>query len=250
MEDAERSPDFLRAEIEKYDINLAILKNFQRNFSLARDTGVLGLDYVGIRFSLFRRNNPNFPVLGTLLAYPACWDADMFSALNEEQAKAIWLVPSESFLLPFSQFVIDYTKADDRTSFLTNLEKGTQQSATNLRFAGFQALIQNQDSMAYELFRGIVDKEFSDYLGGALAKVRLGEWKTAEQLLDTATRLSFSEKLSEIAILHNLLVQIRQNIGLELFDEAYVSSLAKDIGASDDSNSSVIPDARSFCPDN
>lgn len=247
--DAQRSPDILRAEIEKYDINLAILKNRQRNFSLARDTGTLGLDYVGNRFSLFTRDNPNFPVLGTLLAYPACWSADMSSALEQEQAKSIRLLPANSFVFPFILFVIDYTKTDDRTSFLSKLEKDSRWSAALLRFAGYQALVHKQDSIAYELFEGITKPEFSDYLGSALAKVRLGEWKTAERVLDTATRLSYSERLSEIAILHSLLVQIRQNVSLKLFDEAYINRLAENIGASRDSSTTLVPDFRAFCPD-
>jgi len=247
--EAQRSPDILRAEIEKYDINLAVLKNHQRNFSLARDTGTLALDYVGIRFSLFRRDNPNFPALGTLLAHPACWNADMSSALEKEQTKAISILPGSSLLFPFTQFVIDYTKTDDRTSFLTNLKKDSQGSAAILRFAGYQALVHKLDSIAYELFEGITEPEFSDYLGSALAKVRLGEWKTAEQLLDTATRLSYSDRMSEIAILHSLLVQIRQNVALELFDEAYLNRVAEDIGASGDSSSTPVPYFRAFCPD-
>jgi len=247
--DAQRSPDILRAEIEKYDINLAILKNRQRNFSLARDTGTLGLDYVGNRFSLFTRDNPNFPVLGTLLAYPACWSADMSSALEQEQAKSIRLLPANSFVFPFILFVIDYTKTDDRTSFLSKLEKDSRLSAALLRFAGYQALVHKQDSIAYELFEGITKPEFSDHLGSALAKVRLGEWKTAERVLDTATRLSYSERLSEIAILHSLLVQIRHNVSLKLFDEAYINRLAEYIGASSDSSATLVPDFRAFCPD-
>ena len=247
--EAQRSSDVLRAEIEKYDINLAVLKNYQRSFSLARDTGTLGLDYVDIKYSLFRRDKPNFPVLGTLLAYPACWNADMSSSLEEEQAKSIRLLPADIFVFPFIQFVIDYTKMDDRASFLSSLEKDSQWSPALQRFVGYQALVHKQDSIAFELFTRIDGPEFSDYLASALAKVRLGEWKTAEQLLDNATRRSYSDNLSEIAILHSLLVQIRQKSALELFDEAYVVRLAEKIGASSNSNSSFIPDVRSFCPD-
>lgn len=249
MLDAERSPDVLRAEIEKYDINLALLKNKQRNFSLVRDAGTLGLDFVGVKFTLFRRDNPNFPVLGTLLAYPACWNADMSSALEKEQTKAISILPGNSLLLPFAQFVIDYTKTNNRAIFLTTLEKDRQWTDPKLRFAGYQALNQNLDSIAFELFAGIRKKEFSDYLGGALAKARLGEWKAAEQTLDLGTRLSWSEKTFEIKILHGLLEHIRQNFRLELIDDAYVERLAEKIGAISDSNLSFVPDARSFCPD-
>jgi len=247
--DAEKSAKILRAEIEKYDINLAVLKNKQRNFSLVRDTGILGLDYVGIKFSLFRRDNPNFPVLGTLLANPACWNADMSSALEEELALSIRLLPDKSYVLPFIQFVIDFTNADDRASFLSNLDEDNQWTASTMRFAGYRALVHKQNSIAYELFTGIPGPVFSDFLGSALVKVRQGEWKEAEHLLDTATRHTASQQLSEIAILHSLLVLIRQNVGLALFNEAYVNRLGEDIGASSESGLSLIPDIHAFCPD-
>ena len=97
-------------------------------------------------------------------------------------------------------------------------------------------------------FAGINNKEFSDYLGGALAKAKLGEWQASEQTLDLGTRLSWSEKTSEIKILHGLLKQIRQNFKLEIIDDAYVDRLAEEVGASGDSTSIFVPDIRLFCP--
>ena len=173
----------------------------------------------------------------------------MFSALEEEQATSIRILPANSYVVPFIQFVIDYTNAEDRASFLSNMNEDNQWTASIMRFAGYQALAHKQDSIADELFTGIPGPVFGDFLGSALVKVRQGEWKAAEQLLDTATRISASYKLSDIAILHNLLVLIRQNVGLELFDEAYVNHLAEDIGASRDSDLSLVPDVRAFCPD-
>ena len=246
---AGRSSEVLRAEIDKYDINLAVLKNYRRNYALVRDTGILGLDYASVRFSLFRRDNPNFPVLGTLLAYPTCWNAEMISALEEEQKKAEELLPRDSFLLPLVQFVIDYTKSNDRSSFLSDLAKNRPMSLAIMRFTAYQALVQNLDSMADELFSGITEMEFGDYLGSGLSKIRLGEWKTAEQLLDRGTRVTSSENLTEIKILHGLLTHIRQNQALELFDDEYINRLGEDVGASSDPNSFSVPDINSFCPD-
>jgi hypothetical protein len=246
--DAERSPEILNTEIEKYDINLALLKITQRNFAVASDSGKLGLDYLGFKYALFRRDEPNFPVLGTLLAYPACWSSDMSPALEEEQEKAFRFPTDNPAFLPFIQFVIDYGSSKDRSAFLDSLEEGNEWSTPMLRFAAYQALIHDKDSMAFELFAGITDKDFSDYLGGAMAKSRLGEWAMAEQLLDTATRSSWSENTTEISILHYLLVQIRMNASLELFDDAYLDRLAGDIGLGNDATSSAGPAPVSFCP--
>ena len=129
------------------------------------------------------------------------------------------------------------------------LENEIRASDDLFRFAGHQAIIQNHDSVAYKLFANIREKAFSDYLGGAMAASRLGEWKTAEEMLDMGTRVSWSEKISEISILHGLLIQIRQNAGLKLFKDTYVNRLAEKIGADIASSTTQIPDARKFCPD-
>jgi hypothetical protein len=173
----------------------------------------------------------------------------MSSALKEEQTRAFSILPGDSLLLPFSQFVTDYTETNDRATFLITLEEDSQWSDSKLRFAGHQALKQNLDSIAFELFAGIKKKEFGDYLGGALAKARLGEWKTAEQTLDLGTRLSWSEKTSEIKILHGLLEHIRHNFPLQIIDDAYVDRLGEEVSAGSDSISTIISNARSFCPD-
>jgi len=247
--DAERSADVLSDEIEKYDINLAVLKNGQANFSMVRDTGKLGLDFPGSQFSLFRKDTPNFPTLGTLLAYPACWNSDLAMALEKEQDKAISLLSNDSPMLPFFRYVSDYNDVKDKSSFLRILEDNPLVSDDLLRFAGHQAIVQNQDSSAYTLFTGIKEKAFSDYMGGALAAVRMHEWKTAEEMLDMGTRFSWSEKTAEISILHSLLTQIRENYSLQLFDEAYMDRLAKRVGEDADFTSSDGLTAMNFCPD-
>ena len=242
-------PNILSEEISKYDINLAILENSQANFSLVRDTGKLELDYVGTSFSLFRKDQANFPALGTLLAYPACWNNDLAKALEIEQARAISLLPAESHMLPFIRYMVDYNDTEDKNSLLKILEDVPRASDALLRFAGHQAIIQSQNSSAYKIFLGINEKAFGDYLGGALAAARMGEWKTAEEMLDMGTRVSWSEKTFEISILYGLLTQIRQHSELGLFDEAYVNRLAEKIGIDGASSSVRSPEAQEFCPD-
>lgn len=248
MVDAERSPEELRIEIEKYDIDLAVLLAKQSIFSVVQDSGMMALDYVGDKYALFRRDNPNFPVLGKLLAHPACWNQDLHSALENEQAKALSVLPGDSLLLPFTQFVIDYDKADDPQQFLNSLGESESWSAPKLRFAGYQALLHNLDSVAYELFAGIKNKEFSDYLAGAVAQVRLGDGRRAEQLLDVSTRVSWSERPIEIRLLHDLLLWIRENSQLDLFDDEYIDKLAADIDPGISTKEPGIPDPRLFCP--
>jgi len=249
-QEVKKSADALRTEIEKYDIKLVLLLNQQRNYSLVHDTGMLGLDYVGNRYSLFRRNNPNFPVLGTLLASPACWNAEMSAALKAEQIKAVQILPRNSFLQPsFIKFIVDYTQAVDKEAFLSTLQINDEWSIFKLRFTAYQALSANLDTVAYDLFAKITDMEFGDFLGAALAQARLGDWKEAEQILDNATRQSVSYKPSEIKILHDLLVQIGKNSALELFDDAYIERIAVEVSPENKTILSKLPEVGDFCPE-
>jgi hypothetical protein len=247
--DATRSSEVLRAEIETYDIDLAVLLNRPKHFSLVHDTGMLSLDYIGNRYSLFRRDNPNFPLTGVLLASPACWNAGMSAALETEQAKARQILPGNSFISPsFIKFVIDFGKIADRKAFLSSLQIDKQWSATKLRFTAYQALSENLNMLAYKLFINLTDAEFSDFLAAALAQARQGEWKRAEQILDNVIRQKASYKPTEIKILHNLLVQIRQNHTLELFDDTYLDQIAEGTTSKDEAALTQLPSITAFCP--
>jgi hypothetical protein len=145
---------------------------------------------------------------------------------------------------------MDYTHADDKTAYLDSLDEWDKWSDSKLRFMGYQALSNGLYLMAFELLDGLENWMFKDFLASALAKVNLGEWKTAEQILDRATRIDWTYmNYDDLVILHGLLEYIRQNATLELIDDAYVDRLAEQVAAPDDSASSSIPDIRSFCRD-
>ena len=246
--DASKSPDVLHSEIEKFDINLALMANSLHHFSLLNDSNTLGLDFVGAKFSLFRKNQPNFPLLGTLITQPACWSEDLSAALEAEQARANSILPDYSTLLPFMDSVMEYTHAGDKTAYLDSLDEWDKWTDSKRRFMGYQALSHGLYLMAFKLLGGFDYWMFKDFLAGALAKVHLGEWKTAEQLLNRATRINWIYmNYYDLVILHGLLEHIRQNASLELFDDAYVDRLAVQVAAPGDSDSSSIPDIRSFC---
>jgi len=246
---AKESVDLLGDEIEKYGIDLAILPNQRQYFALARETGSLGLDYVGNRFSLFREDKPNFPTLGTLLASPACWNPEMSLALEAEQDKAREILPANSSLSQaFMMFLVEYSRSEYKPALLKSLQFDRPWPPFKLRFTAYQALSNNLDLMAYDLFLAIPEKEFSDYLGAALTLARVGEWKKVEQILDDATRLTESYRQSEIKILHHLLIQVRQNNGLELFDEVYVKHLGESANSEPGTLPPGLPEVSAFCP--
>lgn len=244
--EARRGPDVLAREIEKYDIDLALLNNTKQSFTLVHDTNLLKLDYVGFEQSLFRKDSPNFPLLGGLLARPACWADAELPDLMAERDRAAELLPDRSFAIPYTAFQVDYAEAPDRAAFLTGIEDLEDWDDQRLRFAGYRALELGLDDKAWELFARLRVAEFADYLAVALSRARQGDWRRAENVLDTLTRQSWvTVKQLELEILYRLLNQIARNDGLELFDDAYVEGLAGQFPNAVDLG--VMPDVRSFC---
>lgn len=246
--EANQFPDVFRAEIEKYDIGLALLPNRLDPFSLVHDSDTLELDYVGRSFSLFRKDNPNFPILGKLIVQPSCWNQALHEALEEEWNRAQTLLSGDSMLLPYADYVVGYSRSVDKPAFLSEPSQSVHWDIPRLRFAGFQALDNGMNQLAQRLFSGFTKWEFRDYLASALASARLGQWERAEKILDKASRHAWPNmKSADLAILHELLVYIRENIPLNLFDEAYLIRLEQQLGYEAENLSPSVPQINSFC---
>ncbi len=239
-------PGVLAEEIEKYAIDLALLNNSKHNFTLVQDTNLLQLDFVGFEHSLFRKDNARFPLLGRLLARPACWSADDIPELLVERERALTSLPERSPAIDFSGLLVDYAAAPDGRVFLEGAGNLEEWSDYMLRFAGYQALANGANDRAWEYFARLRETEFADYLAVAMSRVAANDWRNAEQALDTLTRTRWGAvKQFELEILYRLLRTIRRNAGLELFDESYLEGLARQFTESAGSGPSL--DVRAFC---
>ena len=145
--------------------------------------------------------------------------------------------------------MVDYSNAKDKEIFINEQQIDKQWSNAKIRFMAYQALSLNLNLISYGLFAELTYTQFGDFLAAALAKARLGEWKNAEQMLNTATRLTASFKPYEIKVLHDLLVQIRRNSGLELFDDAYVERIGGEASSEDAVLLPPLPEVSVFCPE-
>jgi hypothetical protein len=246
--EANQFPDVFRAETEKYDIKLALLLNRLDPFSLVYDSGTLGLDFVGRSFSLFRKNNPNFPELGKLIVQPFCWNQRLAETLEAEHSRARLLLPDESMLLPFGNYVSGYTRATDKRVFLKETDQGEKWDIPTLRFSAYQSLDHGLHKLALERFSGFVKWEFQDYLASAVALVQLGQWTQAERLLDKASRHAWPNmKLADLGIFYNLLKYMREHGSLVLFDDAYLNQLENQVGTAAKRIPLSVPAVSSFC---
>jgi len=245
--EATHRPEVLLEEIDKYGIDLALLNNTKHTFSLMRDVNRLQLDYVGFEHALFRKDDANFPVLGSLLARPACWDDEFVPAILEEQRTAQHLLPDRSPAIEVLQVLTDFSASRDRAEFLSGVEDVSKLNGYSLRFLGYRSIETGLYDQAWKYFAGVKGPELADYLAVAVANIELGNWRNAEAILDNATRSNWaSPRKYELEILYRLLLEIQRNGGFELFDEDYVEGLGRQF--EDSVAASPLPSVSSFCP--
>jgi hypothetical protein len=244
--DSLRYAEVLNEEIDKYDINLAMVQPRKHNFTEFKDSGRLQLDFIGLQRALFRKENANFPTMGTLLARPACWDPDLLSNLEIEQARAQEILPDRSLAFPFLSAVIEYAQTNDKSSYLARVDPETELDNNVRRFLGYRALELGLYDQVVDLVARATDTEFADFLLVALAESRRGNWGVSERVLDHLTKIPWIQvKQKELAILYRILSRIREHAELELFDDEYIDELAAQFESEADTEQS--PGTATFC---
>lgn len=223
MQEVLASPSELRAEIEKYDISVAILENSPRNYSLVDRAGVLGLEYVGARYSLFVREEPSLPVFGRLLARPGCWEDDSVQELSGESTTAYLNLRPDSALWPFLQVVTQYINAEDKAAFLLEASKVQGKDGTVLRFLAFRSLDHGLDELSLGLLESISNKGIKENLAAALALIRLEDFEEAERLLSVVSTTAWpSVDVADIVVLDSLLGQLQAQRTLSLISAEFL----------------------------
>lgn len=247
--DAITLPASFDQETQKYDIDVAILPNEPQYYALAYESGRMSLDFMGARYSLFRKNEPNFPILGELLVRPACWNQQSIDALEQEKLRAFIILPSYSELTPLAFFVTEFALADDQVAFMENAKFAEGLDDSMIRFAAFQALRLGRFELAHELFANIQKANLRDYLASAMARVGLDDWVEAESIIDRASRIvwQYAER-DDLVNMYRILLQIRDHGALEKIDDEYLERLSEQIGNSASIDMSQAPDIHSFCP--
>jgi hypothetical protein len=245
---AKSDPVILRKEIEEYEIDMALLENKQSTFQVMHKAGKFKLDYMGANYSLFTRNESNFPLAGLLLAQPACWNQEMGAGLNSEQITAILTLPQGSELIPFLVFASGITDAEDKATYMVSLDKSKAWSNAQARFVAYQALKENLDELAFQLFVGIREKEFKDYLAAAFVALDQEKWALAEQLVSEAAHTGWSYvSKADIVIALRIIKVIAQNSQLQHLSAADLLALYSQIDATADTVGNLDVGISQFC---
>jgi hypothetical protein len=224
--EARNSPIEFREEIERYDINLALLKTDQRAYSVMFESGLMGLDYVDYGFSFFTRDNPGLPFTGRLLGNPVCWREEHNSNLQAEYGYALLNLPANSSALPNLGMMLSYFLATDREGFLRDFDSSPSPTELQLRFAGYQSLSLGLYEESVNFFEAIEVWDQREFLAVALAYSRLGLWEKAEETIDHLTMVLWPHVTAQdMLLLYRILETIRREQGLQRVEGSYLDEL-------------------------
>lgn len=222
---ARSDPEALLEEIKKHDINFALLESNKRTYSVMGQAG-LGLDFADYKFALFTREEPNFPVTGTLLGNPACWDEAEKDQLEAEHAHAVMNLPRNSSVLPNLGFMLSYSRQSDRAAFLQEFAASGTGNEMQLRFAAYQALSLGLVQVSADLLERIEIWEHREFLAAAMAYTLLKDWSKAEEVIDSMTIVLWPHiTRNDTVLLYRVLETIRRNRPLTIIPESFVEDL-------------------------
>jgi hypothetical protein len=214
------------------------------------EAGELTLDFADYGYLFFRRDKPNFPVSGRLLGNPACWKDDDRTGLEAEFAKAISIVPSNSPLLPSLGLMLNYSTSEDRTDFLKNTAESGSLNSAQLRFAAYQSLSLGEFDQAASLFERIDVWDLREFLAAAIANIELDQWRTAERIVDSLTKITWPYiTKSDTVLMYRVLETIRTNDTLTAVPENYVDDLREQVEKMGQSTADLELDYSLLCAD-
>ena len=250
MKEAGDSPDVLKSEIAKYDIDYFIVQNTAHDARLMADAGPMKLDFADVRYFLYSRHDANFPTSGLLWGKPYCWKKSMANDVVQERVKAVQLLPEASPLHALLDVASSITQYEDQEPLIAKLEEMMEATDSVKRFAGYRAIEISKSNLAIHLFNAVNSKNTKDFLAISLANLRAGEIDRAEETLDQATRIQWkSLDFIDILILHGMLNEIQEQRPLKFIGRDYFERLSNQVDQFDQHLSGGKISTASFCQD-
>ena len=244
------SPEVLMPELDKYEIDLIILQHSQDRHDFIQEMGDFGLEFLGARYSLYRRGKSNFPLLGMLLARPECWRPEMREELNSERKKMDEVLPPYSGLFPFADLVVGYSNSDDGKAFFDASISEQTWFDEMRRFAGYRFLETGHYSLTVYLLGGVEIRKPKDNLVSALAKIKDGDYETASFILEEFARTRWLNiRTEDIFIQYKLYQILKDQRDLNPEEQKVVSGLEIKLAEAQypDFNTSLELDTKSLC---
>ncbi|NNL95881.1 MAG: hypothetical protein HKO64_09700 [Xanthomonadales bacterium] len=162
-------PEVLRKELDKYDVDMVAWIYDSTRHDTVMSLGDFSLDFVDSNHALYVRGPANFALLGSLSWQPACWHESLSEQLQIERRKMDSVLPWNSGLYPFANFVLGFDQAEDKLAFLDQSFARDVWNDDMRRFAGFQLMQAGHYELAASMFAGVITQRPQDLLASATA---------------------------------------------------------------------------------
>ena len=179
-------------EIDRYNIEFAILPIEMGKLPVANKMHPLSVEYVDKGFILMSSRENNFPLSSRILYFPMCWQESYQSALVAEFIKAKKILPADSVLVPLLGSLNELNDSASPAFFFNSVDTEQLSSRYHQRLLGYVALEHNFDKHAFDFFQSIIKKETFDLLMMAYAALNYQNYDDAEKLLLFASSESWS----------------------------------------------------------
>ncbi len=179
-------------EIDRYNIEFAILPIEMAMLPVANKMHPLSVEYVDKEFVLMSSRENNFPLSSRTLYFPMCWQESYQSALVAEFIKAKEILPADSVLVPLLNSLNELNESTSPAFFFNSVDTELLSSRYHQRLLGYVALELNFDKHAFDFFQSITNKETYDLLMMAYAALNYQNYDDAEKLVIIASSESWS----------------------------------------------------------
>ncbi len=238
----------LAKEIQRYDIDFAVIKSTAYDARMMLQAKELKLDYVDYKYALYSRESASLPYTGRLWAEPYCWTDKQSDVLAAERQSAMPNLPEYLPVMKLLSFATRFAASKNRKHWLNELDLKTIENDESRRFIGYQALDYGLNDTAITLFGSISLSERKDFLAFALAYLRNNQIDDAEETLAKATKLATHKLvLSDILIMAGLINEIQQHRSLKHIDQKVVDSITEEAEKLETSKEIKPVSLRTFC---
>lgn len=238
----------LAKEIQRYDIDFAVIKSTAYGARLMLKTKEMELDFVDYKYALYSRESASLPYTGRLWAKPYCWTDNQSEALSAERQSTLKNHPEFLPVMELLSFATRFAASKNREHWLKELDLTTIKIDENKRFIGYQAIEHGLNNIAITLFGSISISERKDFLAYALAYLRNNQIDDAEEILVKATQLAEHKlELSDVLIMAGLINEIQHHRELKYMDQKVRDSIIEEAGKFESNKERKPVSLRTFC---
>lgn len=208
-------------ENRKYEFDFVIANTdiLDTLFDNAMKAGGFFIDFASASHALLKRGSGKFMNSTYPFSFASCFSESDKEKYENELIQARALLPKNSTLLTFLEFVNDYNKSPDKVAYLMQDHPEILMSRQTMRLAAELSLKHKLDKEALAYYTKMAEVTFRDRINMAKILCTLDGCRQSEELLSQP--MKYKPSLIEKAILYQTLTEIRKISPLRVYSNSW-----------------------------